>query len=418
MMSTREKMMALTQVAVDLNRFSDLDMVLERILAEARRFVNADAGSIYAREGDQLRFAYTQNDTLQRRAPAGSKLIYSTFSVPIDQNTISGYVAMTGTVLNIPDVYEIASACPYRFSDRFDRTAGYRTRSVLTVPLVNSERQVLGVLQVINPLASDGSVRAFEAEDERVMEHFGSLATVALERAHLVRGMIMRSIKMAELRDPKETGGHVNRVAGYAVEIYDSYARKKGISRAEVDANRDVLRMSAMLHDVGKVAISDSILKKPGRLTPEEFEVMKTHALSGAALFAAADSRFDRAAFDVTLNHHEKWNGQGYPGHVDPLTGRALPGFEGPDGKPRGKRGEEIPLFGRIVAIADVYDAIRSKRCYKDAMPEAKVLAILGESSGKDFDPELINVFMSSVEAIQAVGARYLDPELPADGSP
>src|SRR6185369_1478444 len=171
-------------------------------------------------------------------------------------------------------------------------------------------------------------------------------AANAVERAKLTRGIIHRMNKMAELRDPKETGSHVNRVASYSVAIYEAWANKKGLPMTEIDRNRDLLRLAAMLHDVGKVAISDVILKKPGRFTPEEYEIMKQHTLFGAQLFGEMYSDIDAVAMDVTLNHHERWDGNGYPGHLDPLTGITLPGYEDADGRARGKKGEEIPLFG------------------------------------------------------------------------
>ena len=110
-------------------------------------------------------------------------------------------------------------------------------------------------------------------------------------------------LRMAEMRDPKETGAHVNRVGAYSAEIYEAWARKKGISRKEFEKNRDVLRVASMLHDVGKVAISDMILKKPAKLDIDEFEIMKQHTFLGAKLFADSQSEFDDAAFRIAPIH-------------------------------------------------------------------------------------------------------------------
>ncbi len=140
----------------------------------------------------------------------------------------------------------------------------------------------------------------------------------------MMRAIMLRMIKMAELRDPKETGMHVNRVGAYSVELYERYALKRNIDKKEVQKNKDILRMSAMLHDVGKIGISDNILKKPAGLTAEEFAIMKTHTYIGAHLFHDKESEFDEMALTVALNHHEKWDGTGYPGFMDYMTLKPL----------------------------------------------------------------------------------------------
>jgi HD-GYP domain-containing protein (c-di-GMP phosphodiesterase class II) len=211
------------------------------------------------------------------------------------------------------------------------------------------------------------------------------------------------------MRDPLETGAHVNRVASFAIELYERWARKKGVDGKEITKNRDIFRMAAMLHDVGKVAISDTILKKPAKLTAEEFRIMKQHSILGARLFMDGQSEFDKAASDVSLTHHERWDGMGYPGHVDLRTGLPLAEYTKPDGKPRGRSREEIPLFGRIVAIADVYDALCSARIYKEAWDETRVLKIFEDGAGTQFDPELIEIFFSCLEFFHVIRQRYPD---------
>ena len=411
MLTTEERLETLTNLSVELNKVADLDIMMERILSEARRFTNADAGSIYIRDGDKLHFSYTQNDTLTRRLPPGGKLIYSTFSLPINENSIAGRVAHTARPLNVPDVYEMDESLPYRFGRRFDDAAGYRTQSMLTLPLQTSRNHVVGVLQIINAQDESGSIVPFSTEDDKMMRHFASTASVALERARMTRGMILRTIRMAEMRDPKETGAHVNRVAAYALEIFEAWALKNGLSKEETDRQRDILRMAAMLHDVGKVGISDTILKKPGRFTPEEYEIMKTHSVLGARLFSDRQSDFDDAALDVALNHHERWDGRGYPGHVDVKTGEPLEGFQDKDGKLVPKAGEDIPLFGRLVAISDVFDALCSRRVYKPAWSEEDALEVMSEERGKQFDPQLMDLFFSRLDVIRSIRPRYPDEE-------
>ncbi|MCF8080297.1 MAG: HD domain-containing protein, partial [Desulfobacterales bacterium] len=210
-----------------------------------------------------------------------------------------------------------------------------------------------------------------------------------------------------ELRDPKETGAHVNRVAGYALEIFEQWARRHELAKQKMERDRDMLRMAAMMHDVGKVAISDMILKKPDRLAEDEFEIMKQHTVLGARLFLDQQSDFDTAAGQVALNHHERWDGSGYPGHIDVATGRPPKENALPDGSVKGKVGEEIPLFGRIVCLADVYDALSSARSYKEAWDEERVLEAISKGAGSQFDPELVEIFLSRLDVIRSIQHRY-----------
>jgi HD-GYP domain-containing protein (c-di-GMP phosphodiesterase class II) len=409
MLSEKQKLAKVMHLGVEITEVKDIDVLLERILREARSLVNADAGSLYIKEHDKLKFSYTQNATLQKRLLPGKKLIYSTFTIPVNNQSISGYVANTGETLNIPDVYKLRSGLPYSFNKHYDELSGYRTQSMLTFPLKTNQGDTIGVLQLINATDAKGKVAPFRKGDQPLILHFANMAAVAIERAQMTRAMILRTIMMAELRDPKETGAHVNRVAAYAVAIYESWAAKQGLSHEVIEKNRDVLRMAAMLHDVGKVAISDAILKKPGRLSDEERETMKQHTIMGARLFTERYSEFDEAAAIVALNHHEKWDGTGYPGHVNPFDAKVLPGYEKSDGTPRPKRGEEIPLFGRLVALADVYDALSSKRVYKEKWDTARVLDELKQCTGTHFDPELVETFFSSLDTIQSIYERYPD---------
>ncbi|MBK5273538.1 MAG: HD domain-containing protein [Desulfuromonadales bacterium] len=393
----------------EISQIKDIDLLLEKILGEARAFTNCDAGSIYIKEGDSLKFSYAQNDTLQRQLLPGRKLPYSTFSIPIGNTSIAGYVAANSSILNIPDVYEITNAYPFSFNRSYDDITGFRTCSMLTIPLNNFRNEVIGVLQLINAMDSPGEVIPFADDDREIITYFANTAANAMERAKMTREIILRMNKMAEMRDPKETGPHVNRVAAYSVTLYEAWAKKQGLSQGEIDKNRDVLRMSAMLHDVGKVAISDTILKKPGRFTPEEFQVMKLHTLYGAHLFSDIYSDFDESAGIVALNHHERWDGKGYPGYIDQQTQLPLPGYETETGTARGKQGEEIPLFGRIVALADVYDALSCRRCYKEAWDESEVLNNIREEAGKQFDPQLVEVFLECVDSFKQIEKLYPD---------
>ncbi|HIJ96149.1 MAG TPA: GAF domain-containing protein [Desulfuromonadales bacterium] len=409
MQTVEAKLRTIIDLGNQLSQFKDIDLVLEKILSEARTFTNCDAGSIYVREGDLLSFRYAQNDTMQQLLPPGKKLPYASFTIPINNNSIAGSVAANGSILNIPDAYEISGSFPFFFNRSYDLQTGYRTRSLLTIPLKNFRKDTIGVLQLINAMDIQKAVIPFEKEDEEIIGYFANTAAIAVERAKMTREIIMRMNKMAELRDPKETGAHVNRVAAYSVVLYEAWARTQDLPQFDIDKNRDVLRMSAMLHDVGKIAISDMILKKPGRFTDEEYQAMKLHTLLGANLFADIYSEFDESAAIVALNHHERWDGNGYPGHVDPVTQEVLVGYQKEDGSAHGKRGEEIPFFGRIVALADVYDALSCRRYYKDAWDEKDVVKMIQEGSGTQFDPNLVTVFLECLDTFREIRDLYQD---------
>lgn len=408
MFSEKQKIDLITQISLDINQVKDLDLLLERILTNVRKFFNADAGSIYLKQADKLRFSYTQNVTLQNRLGPGKKLIYNTFSIPINNMSIAGYVAKNCKVVNIPDVYKMEESVPYSFDANFDKMSNYRTTSMLTVPMTNQREEVLGVMQIINAKDEKGNIIPFSRFDESLITHFATSAALAVERAKMTRNIILRMISMAELRDPKETGAHVNRVGAYSVEIFEQWARKKGISQEEIEIQKDVLRMAAMLHDVGKVAISDLILKKPARLNIDEFEIIKSHTYMGARLFRNIQSDFEEIAAQVALNHHERWDGTGYPGHIDLLEEKSLSELKD-NGKAVGKKGDEIPLFARIVAVSDVYDALRSKRAYKEPWDEESILEEMHKLSGTHFDPEVVDAFFLCLDVLESIAMRYPD---------
>ncbi|MDR1507896.1 MAG: HD domain-containing protein [Treponema sp.] len=416
-MSDNTDFKSIIRLDSELNQIQDLDLLLERILLEARKVVHADAGSIYVCEKveehggivEKLSIKYSQNDTMAKELPPGQKLIFSVFSVAISEKSVSGYCALTRKLVNVPDAYDISPGAPYSYSTAFDKISGYKTRSVLAVPLRTAEGKLLGVIQIINSLDKNGAAVPFSLDDEFLITHFANNATIALQRAYVTRAMILRMIKMSELRDPKETGTHVNRVAGYAVEIYDRWAYHHGIPDGEREQFRDTLKIASMLHDVGKVAISDVILKKPARFTPEEYRIMQHHTIYGALLFEDPQSPVDVIAGEVALGHHENWDGTGYPGWIDPVTEKAIK--SGADGNPLGKKGEEIPLTARIVAIADVYDALCSRRVYKEPWTEADVLAEIKQLGGTKFDPELTSVFFETLPSIKQIQNLYPEAE-------
>lgn len=191
---------------------------------------------------------------------------------------------------------------------------------------------------------------------------------------------------LVESRD-SSTGSHVKRTKSYVKIILDEIKTNSLYSSIMTKDFEDKMMNAAPMHDIGKISIPDTILQKPGKLTDEEYSVMKKHSVLGGEIIQEIfkdmdDKEFLNIAYDVTRYHHEKWNGNGYP---------------------EGLVGKEIPFSARIMAIADVFDAISAKRCYRDAMPLDKCFAIIKEGKGVDFDPVLTDLFLNAKEKVEKV---------------
>jgi putative two-component system response regulator len=203
---------------------------------------------------------------------------------------------------------------------------------------------------------------------------------------------IFAMAKLAESRDP-ETGAHLERVRSYCRALAE-HLRQTPKYRDRIDDEYvRLIYQTSPLHDIGKVAIPDCVLLKAGRLDEQEFEMMKAHAACGAATLEAAMARYPNARFlkmarDIALTHHEKWNGSGYP---------------------NGLAGEDIPLCGRLVALADVYDALTSRRVYKEAFTHATARSIILEDRGGHFDPDVVDAFLASERLFLDIRQRYAD---------
>lgn len=395
-----KKLQRIIELEKVLNEIQDIDVLLERILTESRHIVNADAGSIYIIEDNRLKIRYAHCDTKQRKLKPGQKLPFKYFSFEINEKSMCGSAVVSKKLLNEPDVYNISPDKTYSFDRNPDMLTGYHSKAILTIPLLEGNGNVIGVLQIINPQDAEGNITTFTEDDELFLTRFADTAAQALVRAKLTREMVMRMVEMAGFRDPKETGLHVNRVASFAVEIYDHWSFEHNIDSEEADKYRDSLRIAAMLHDVGKVGISDLILKKAEKFTDEEYGIIQCHTLIGSLLFKNNTSEIDRMAMDVALHHHERWDGLGYPGKVD------ISAFDMKDPKVVSQgsmKGEEIPLSARIVSVADVYDALSSARVYKKAWSHQDVLKEMREQSGKQFDPEIIRAFFAALPMIEEI---------------
>ena len=405
----QDKLQQIIEVERQLGEIQDVDVLLERILTETRKMVNADAGSIYVPEGNKLRIKYGQNDTHLRELAPGVKLPYTYFSFPINKSSICGYVAETLQPLNIADVYQIPEDKPYKFNKNTDLTTDYRTKSMYTIPLKMASGALLGVLQIINAKDDNGNYIEFGEEAELLIGHFATSAVQALQHAYLTSNMVKRMLRMAEFRDPKETYPHVERVSSYALEIYDRWAFNHNVSFAEMHRYRDALKIAAKFHDVGKVGISDVILKKTfPRFTEEERNIMKGHTCIGGQLFDPPESFLDEMSIEIALHHHDRWDGgeTGYPGKIELSQFSIKTGIVP---KCETLKGKEIPLSARIVAVADVFDALSHKRCYKEAWTIEDAFSEIQNNAGTQFDPEVVLAFMQIKDRICSISIAIPD---------
>ncbi|BAU28012.1 GAF domain-containing protein [Aneurinibacillus soli] len=287
-----------------------------------------------------------------------------------------GHAIQKGKPLIIDDAYD----SPH-FNPKVDQQTGYRTKAMLVIPIKNSEDVVIGAYQAINKLNGKA---VFTATDLAYLTLAASYSGKSLEAAMLhkeiedtQREILFRMGEIGESRS-KETGQHVKRVAEYSRLL----ALRYGLS----EQGAELIQMASPMHDIGKVAIPDSILHKPSKLTAEEYDTMKSHTEIGYNLLNNSSRRLVRAAAIIAREHHEKWDGTGYP---------------------RGLCGEDIHIYGRITALADVFDALGSDRVYKKAWPIERILGLFREESGRHFDPSLVDVFLHHLDEFLAIRDRY-----------
>jgi response regulator RpfG family c-di-GMP phosphodiesterase len=379
----------------ELDQLNDIDMILDKILFEARRLSRADAGSIFLRKNQELLFNQVQNDTLF--GEDGNRAAqYSQLRIPINSKSIVGYVAQTRSLLSIDDVYKLPAELPCSFNSSFDKEFNYRTVSILAIPLYGFNQEIVGVMQLINATDQHNRKIPFSEESQAYLQIFSSHAAMAINRGIMNREIVLRMVRMSQLHDPKETGTHVQRVGAYSAELYREWAKRHNVQPTEFKSMFDRIRLAAMLHDVGKVGIADTILKKPGKLTEEEYHIIKNHTLLGAQLFTNTTSDIDKLSEEIARHHHERWDGKGYPGRINQNNGETVP-----------LKGNDIPLPSRITALADVYDALSSARSYKEAWTEELVFKEIKKCSGTQFDPELVDIFFSIRDVLRAIGQKY-----------
>ena len=289
--------------------------------------------------------------------------------IPIGAGFV-GYSVKSGENLLVEDAYKDP-----RFDRRSDERTHYRTTSVMTVPLREGSGKVMGVYQAIN---KKGESAVFSKQDLERLVLTAVYSAKTIESARLTEELQKSKEELEATQEElihilgdisesrsHETGDHIRRVA----EISYKLALYYGMPQAE--ANK--IRLAAPMHDLGKVSIPDAVLNKPGRFTDEEFAKMKSHASEGEQILMQSKRELLRFAATLAGSHHERWDGKGYP---------------------RGLKGEEIPLAGRICAVADVLDALASPRCYKPAWPEEKVREEFVKQRGAQFQPELVDVLL------------------------
>jgi HD-GYP domain-containing protein (c-di-GMP phosphodiesterase class II) len=296
-----------------------------------------------------------------------------------------GYSVSTGQPVFIDDAYtnEQFRQVLETGALTVDRQTGYRTKALMVIPFRNNEGEIMGAYQAVNKMTE---AEQFSQKDLEYLTLAASYAGKSLESALLLqeieetqKEIIFTMGEIGESRS-KETGNHVKRVAEYSYLI----ALSLGMGQEEAE----LLKMASPMHDIGKVAIPDAVLKKPGKLTDEEFEIMKSHTTIGYGLLKNSKRTIIKTAAIVASQHHEKWNGRGYPS---------------------GLKGTDIHIYGRITAIADVFDALGSDRVYKKAWELERILNLFREETGQHFDPKVVQAFMDQLPKILKIKEEYRD---------
>ncbi len=348
----------------------DQEQLFDKILdALAEAFPAHRAAIMTAEQGELLVRATRQNDPHVGESPISNSIAYKAL------RERSG-------------VLTLDAGADHRFDSRASIVDG-NIRSAICAPMLHHE-EVLGVIY----LDTVGITHAFKEDDLRILSGIAGPAAVAVRNSILVSRLketavdtIFRLAVAAEYRDD-DTGFHIHRMSDYAEEI----ARALGRS----DAYCELVKIASPMHDVGKIGIPDAILKKPGKLTDDEFALMKQHTVIGGAILSNSSSEVLQMAHNIALSHHEKYDGSGYP---------------------NGLAGDGIPLEGRIVAVADVFDAVMSKRCYKEAFGLAESIEIITKGAGKHFDPNVVEAFLGVKDRILQIRAHYQKLETEAEES-
>lgn len=355
-----DPLVSLVKISRSITALTDIDELLKVIAEETRNAMQADRCTVFLwdKESDELwsKVALGIDESKEIRFPANLGL--------------AGYVVQTGETINITDAYKDS-----RFNPEVDTKTGYRTRTILCMPITNNNKEIIGAIQVLNKIGG-----VFTANDEDLLVAIGGSASIALENAQLFDKMLQMyheqklmfdsfidTLAMSIDARDKITAGHSARVRMYSTLL----AQTVGMSPKEIS----LLAKAATLHDIGKIGIRDSVLQKDGKLTEEEYKHIQEHVrITHNILNRIYMSQDFRIITEMACSHHEKWDGTGYCRHL---------------------KGEEITPGGRILAVADVFDAITSKRHYRDKMPIINVIDILLKGKGSHFEPRLVDKFLA-----------------------
>jgi len=366
-LTAEEKLRLLVEFGTRISSELHLDKLLDIIAQQITQMLDVGRCTIYLKDEEK--------QELWSKIAQGKGLEHTEIRIPLESEGIIALVAREGKTINLPNAYEDP-----RFPVDVDMVTAFRTHATIAVPLKNNSDEVLGVFQASNK--SDGT--PFDKNDEGLLRLLATLASGSIEIAQLYQEIrvaqletIYRLAVTAEYRDQQDTRQHLKNISIIAYLV----ALALGMSKSEAE----LIKNASPLHDIGKVALADNILLKPGKLTPEEFEIMKSHTIYGGKILEGAHSKVLQVAHKMSLYHHEKWNGAGYP---------------------KGLKEEEIPLEARIVTVADVFDALCVFRVYKKAWKTEEALAYIVDEAGKSFDPRIVAAFKKVYPSVKRLYAH------------
>lgn len=353
-----DPLVSLVKIGRSINALTDITELLKVIAEETKIAMQADRCTVFLLDKDK--------NELWSKVALGMDSKEIRF--PVDKG-LAGYVVRTGESVNIEDAYH-----DDRFNPEVDKETGYKTKTILCMPIKNNNQEIIGAFQVLNKAHG-----IFTKNDEDLLVAIGGSASIALENAQLFEqqkelykeqkllfeSFINTLAASIDARD-KITAGHSNRVKLYSMLIVNAL----GLD----EKTKELIEKAATLHDIGKIGIRDSVLQKEGKLTPEEYKHIQEHVqITHNILDKICMSEDFKQISEIACSHHEKYDGSGYYRHL---------------------KGEEIPYGGRILAVSDVFDAITSRRHYRDKMPIANVINILLKDSGTHFDKNIVDVFL------------------------